>query len=84
MTPCSWASVCSSQWPDDTHTAHTWFRSDSSSSSAIFRYDCSCGELVVTASPSCTGVVQAGRRRATPETSTMHSRHAPTETRPSM
>src|ERR1039458_932188 len=28
--------------------------------------------------PSCTGVVQAGRRRFTPETSTMHSRQAPT------
>ena len=40
--------------------------------------DSSCGELVATARPSCTGVVQAGSRRATPETSTMHSRQAPT------
>ena len=28
--------------------------------------------------PSCTGVVQAGSRRLTPETSTMHRRQAPT------
>src|ERR1035441_3251916 len=28
--------------------------------------------------PSCTGVVQAGNRRLTPDTSTMHRRHAPT------
>ena len=31
-----------------------------------------------------TGVVQAGTRRATPDTSTMHSRQAPTAVRPSM
>ena len=31
--------------------------------------------------PSCTGVVQAGSRRLTPETSTMHSRQAPTGVR---
>ena len=39
---------------------------------------------VVTDMPSCTGVVQAGSRRSTPDTSTMHSRQAPTAVRPSM
>ena len=84
MTPWSCASVWSSQCPEDTHTAHTWLRSANSSSSAIFRYDSSCAEVVTTAWPSCTGVVQAGSRRETPDTSTMHSRHAPTVLRPSM
>src|ERR1035437_4473794 len=31
--------------------------------------------------PSCTGVVQAGSRRFTPDTSTMHRRQAPTGVR---
>ena len=43
----------------------------------------SFGELVVTDMPSCTGVVQAGSRRSMPETSTMHSRQAPTGVSPS-
>ncbi len=38
---------------------------------------CSFSEFVVTDMPSCTGVVQAGSRRPTPDTSTMHSRQAP-------
>src|ERR1017187_6206815 len=32
--------------------------------------------------PSCTGVVHAGSRRPTPETSTMHRRQAPTDEMP--
>src|SRR5271157_2182184 len=45
---------------------------------AIFRYSASFSDWVVTLMPSCTGVVQAGSSRPIPDTSTMHSRHAPT------
>src|ERR1035438_10117679 len=51
---------------------------------AIFRYCVSFSELVVTLMPSCTGVVQAGRRRPTPETSTIQRRQAPTDEMPSI
>src|ERR1035438_10368491 len=50
---------------------------------AIFRYCVSFSELVVTLMPSCTGVVQAGKRRPTPDTSTMQRRQAPTDEMPS-
>src|ERR1019366_8714800 len=50
---------------------------------AIFRYCVSFSELVVTLMPSCTGVVQAGKRRPTPETSTIQRRQAPTDEMPS-
>src|ERR1022692_123412 len=49
---------------------------------AIFRYCFSFSELVVTLMPSCTGVVQAGKRRPTPETSTIQRRQAPTDEMP--
>src|SRR5512142_2105708 len=74
--------ACSSQWLLETHTAHWWLRSEKRNSRAIRRYWVSFGELVVTDMPSCTGVVQAGRSRPTPETSTTHSRHAPTALMP--
>src|ERR1035441_6699473 len=58
-------------------------RSLNRNSMAIFRYCVSFSELVVTLMPSCTGVVQAGNRRPTPETSTMQRRQAPTDEMPS-
>src|ERR1035438_7085370 len=57
-------------------------RSLNRNSMAIFRYCASFSELVVTLIPSCTGVVQAGSSRPTPETSTIQSRHAPTDEMP--
>ena len=70
--------ACNSQWLLDTQTAQWWLRSESRNSRAMRRYAFSFSELVVTLMPSCTGVVQAGSRRLTPETSTMHRRQAPT------
>ena len=46
------------------------------------RYRASFGEFVVTDMPSCIGVVQAGNKRSLPETSTRHTRHAPTGREP--
>ena len=75
--PCEYASVCNSQWPLDTHTAQTWFRSAKSSSKIMRRYFRSRSLSVLTSMPSETFVVQAGSSFGMPVTSTMHRRHAP-------
>ncbi len=37
VTPRSWARFCSSQWPFETQTAQTWFRSEKRSSTIVLR-----------------------------------------------
>ena len=77
------ARDCNSQLPLETQTEQIWFRSMNSSSNAISLLWARLSELVVTDIPLWAGVVQAGRRRPMPETSTRHNRHDPAALRPS-